>query len=176
MILSKPSTTRYIEAAEEALETSFQALEIANASFVGEGNPTPKPRLSKASIMTAKVMLRGGINEKLGTLLILQENKNRYGLGYKPTNADKRRIVDEKKEKRLAKLENQEPVSERVPTYDIRRSFRSAGLLYPDQVAVTEEEHAANEEINLVYPCPPHQELSNWGIVEFPVIFNSASK
>lgn len=40
---------------------------------------------------------------------------------------------DQKKEKRLAKLENREPVSKRVLIYNIQMSFCSARFLYPDQ-------------------------------------------
>lgn len=97
-------------------------------------------------------------------------------MGYHPTKADKRRIVEEKKEKRLARLENREPSAKRVPICDIRESFRSAGLLYPDQIAVAEDGCAVTDDINLVYPCSPQEELGNWEIVEFPVVFVSSSK
>jgi hypothetical protein len=36
MLVSKLSSTLYVEAAEEALETSFQALEIASTMYVNE--------------------------------------------------------------------------------------------------------------------------------------------
>ncbi|XP_019465413.1 PREDICTED: uncharacterized protein LOC109363617 [Lupinus angustifolius] len=39
MLVSRSLNTPYIEAAEEAIGTSFRALEIANASFVGGGHP-----------------------------------------------------------------------------------------------------------------------------------------
>ncbi|XP_052732430.1 uncharacterized protein LOC128196229 [Vigna angularis] len=58
LLVSGPSSTRYIEAAEEALETAFQSLEIVGNACV---EPFPlNPRLSCASIMMAKIMLKEG--------------------------------------------------------------------------------------------------------------------
>ncbi|KAJ1388669.1 hypothetical protein SESBI_38936 [Sesbania bispinosa] len=37
------------------------------------------------------------------------EKKDRCGLGYQPTKADKKRFAEEKKEKRMARVENREP-------------------------------------------------------------------
>ena len=54
--VSCPSSTPYVEAAEESLETSFQALEIVNKAYVEA--PPVQPRLSGASLMVARVMLR----------------------------------------------------------------------------------------------------------------------
>lgn len=126
--------------------------------------------------MTAKAMLRGGLVEKCGKLLSLCENKGRFGLGYKPTKDDKWRIKEEKKEKRLARLENREPYAERVPIRDIRQSFQSAGMMYPDQIAAAEDDCAVNVDTPLVYPCSQHKALSNWEIIEFPMVFESHSK
>ena len=39
LLVSKPSSTPYIEAAEEALGTAFQGLEIADTMYEGEGAP-----------------------------------------------------------------------------------------------------------------------------------------
>jgi len=60
VLVMKLSSMPYIEATEEALETSFQALEIANTTYVKERNSVIKPRLSGASIMVAKVMIKEG--------------------------------------------------------------------------------------------------------------------
>ncbi|XP_019433888.1 PREDICTED: uncharacterized protein LOC109340621 [Lupinus angustifolius] len=57
MLVSRSLDTPYIEAAEEAIGTSFQALQIANSSFVGGGTPTLHPQPLKASLMMARVML-----------------------------------------------------------------------------------------------------------------------
>ena len=37
LLVTKPTSTPYVEAAEEALESSFQTFEIANTSYVYEG-------------------------------------------------------------------------------------------------------------------------------------------
>jgi hypothetical protein len=68
LLVSQPPSTPYIEAAEEALETSSQALEIANTTYVREGSPTTKPQPPGAAMMVAKVMLENGF-------------RNTYGLG-----------------------------------------------------------------------------------------------
>jgi len=91
-LVSGPSSSRYIEAEEEALETTFQSLEIVGNAYV---EPYPmNPRLSRASFMTAKVMLKEGYEygkglgkDKQGLIFPLEvtEKRNRYGLGYKPT-------------------------------------------------------------------------------------------
>jgi len=114
-IVSGPLSSRYIETAEEALETSFQALEIVNNVYVEPFQVNPY--LSDASLMMAKTMLRKGYKYgnglcKKGTgpvfPLELVGNRGRYGLGYKPTQADKRRVFEERKEKNMARLEGRE--------------------------------------------------------------------
>jgi len=56
ILVSGPSSSRYIEAAKEALETAFQSLEIVGNAYV---EPFPmNPHLSCTSLMTAKVMLK----------------------------------------------------------------------------------------------------------------------
>ncbi|XP_019455107.1 PREDICTED: uncharacterized protein LOC109356229 [Lupinus angustifolius] len=81
--------TRYIEVTEEALETSFQGLEIANTTVVIEGAPLVKPYLSDVSLMMEKVMIRGGYKPGSGLgkygqgskeIIIPKANKGRYGL------------------------------------------------------------------------------------------------
>ena len=104
--VSSPSSARYIETTEKALETTFQALEIVGNAYVEPFQI--KPYLSCASLMMARVMLREGgyeYGKGLGKVgqgrvfsLKIVENKNRYDMGYKPTKKDKRRLMEEKKE------------------------------------------------------------------------------
>jgi len=49
ILVSCPSSTPYVEATEESLETSFQALEIVNNAYVEP--PPVLPRLFGASLM-----------------------------------------------------------------------------------------------------------------------------
>ena len=51
ILVSCPSSTPYVEAAEESLETSFQALEIVKNSYMEA--LLVQPRLSGASLMVA---------------------------------------------------------------------------------------------------------------------------
>jgi len=115
MLVTKPSSTPYIKAAEEALQTSFQSLKIVNATYVKEGNPIMEPQLSGASKMMAKVMIENWYQhgEGLGKdgkgctqLVELHGNRDRFKLGYKPTKEDWNRIITEKEEKGWVKLEN----------------------------------------------------------------------
>ncbi|XP_027368345.1 uncharacterized protein LOC113874309 [Abrus precatorius] len=165
VLVNKPSSTPYIEAAEEALDTSFQALKITNATYVGEGALIVKPQLSNTSIMTTKVMLEEVINMDLG-----------FRLGYIPTKADKKRVIVEKKERRLVRLEGREPKTEGVPICDLLKSFYSAGFEFQDSVAAADVDIPEEEVVDLVRTCPPNIEVGNWEIIELPVIFNAYSK
>ena len=67
--MSGPLSTRHIEAAEEALETSFQALEIVGTAYVEPFKLTPY--LSNTSLMIAKTMLKEGYDYGMGLILPL---------------------------------------------------------------------------------------------------------
>ena len=91
--MSCPCSAPYVEAAEELLEMSFQALEIVNNAYVEA--PPVQPCLSGASLMVARVMLRDGYEPEMGlgqngngttSLVRFVENHGRFGLGYKPTH------------------------------------------------------------------------------------------
>ena len=82
-------STPYVEAAEESLEISFQALEIVNSAYVE--SPPIQPRLSDTSLMVARVMLKDGYEPGMGlgrngggavSLLKISKNHRRFGLEY----------------------------------------------------------------------------------------------
>jgi len=109
ILVSEPSSSHYIEAAEETLETSFQSLEIVGNAYV-KLFPM-NPHLSHTSLMTTKVMLKEGYEygKRLGKYeqeltypLEVTEKKNKYDLGYKPTREDKRRLAEERRERDVA--------------------------------------------------------------------------
>ena len=111
ILVSCPSSTPYVEAAEDSLETSFEALEIVNNAYVE--SPRIQPRLSDTSLMEARVMLKDGYEPNMGlgqngdgvvSLLEIVKNCGKFGLGYKPTSVVKKRIALERKEKSLARL------------------------------------------------------------------------
>ena len=85
-------------------------------------------------------------------------------------------VIEEKKRKRLARLENREFETEWIPICDISQNFRSAGFVFGNQVNVITDEKPASHELSLVYPCPPNIELDNWKIIELPLIFYSILK
>ncbi|XP_027188420.1 uncharacterized protein [Cicer arietinum] len=109
LLVSNFSTTPYVETTKDALETAFQTLEIVDTAYV-ETTPI-EPHMSNTAIMVAKFMLSRGHHlwhglgkdeEGLKEPVELPENRDKWGLGYKPTRDDKRKLVKEKKEKRLA--------------------------------------------------------------------------
>ena len=55
ILVSCPSSTPYVEASEESLETSFQALEVMSSAYLE--SPPMQPRLSSTALMVARVML-----------------------------------------------------------------------------------------------------------------------
>ena len=111
-------------------------------------SPLTQSSMSNTSLMVACVMLKDGYEPGMGlgwngdcmvSLLEIAENHRRFGLDYKPTSADKKRIDLERKEKFLARLQGREPRVERVPIYHIIESFVSTGCMYEDQVAMLDE-------------------------------------
>ena len=64
ILVSCPSSTPCVEAAENSLLTSFQEQEIVNNAYVEA--PSVQPRLSGASLMVARVMLRDGYELGMG--------------------------------------------------------------------------------------------------------------
>jgi len=164
-LVSGPLPTPYIEIAEEALETSFQALEIVGTMYVEPFKINPC--LSKASVMVTKTMLKEGYKygQALGKSgqgllypLKLIENKGRHGLGYKPIWADKKKMFKGRKEG--------------ITLCNIGKTFRSVGWINTDQVVVIEEAPIQGS-LNLVRPCLPNARIDNWEFQDLPVVFDN---
>jgi len=119
--------------------------------------------------MTAKSLLKEGYiygnglgRSGQGSLFPLHivENKNRYGLGYKPTKEDKKILLEEKRERALAHIQGREPRMGRIHICDIKESFHSVGWINTRQISVIEEQQdVANSDS--VWPCPPNVQLNN---------------
>jgi len=166
LLVCGPTPTPYIEAAEEALETSFQALEIVSTAYIEPFQVNP--HLSKASLMVAKTMMEKGYKYRSGLgknndgsmkPLELIENKERYGLGYKPTQADRRKRIEEMIERRQARIEGREPKTKEIPLCCLYQSFYSAGWINLDQVAAIEwelEDEGSNFDL-----CLPDEQIGN---------------
>jgi len=179
LIVCGSTSTPYIEAMEEALETSFQALEIVSTTYVEPFKVNLY--LSNTSLMTAKTMMKEGYKygsglgkNSTGSVrpLKLVENKGRYCLGYKPTHADQRRIIEERVERNQAKVEGREPRSKEIPICDLNQSFYNAGWINFDRVAVIEQRYG-DQSFNHVHPCLPDEEIGNWESVNVPMVFSS---
>jgi len=167
LLVCGPTSTPYIEAAEEALETSFQALEIVSTAYIESFKVNP--HLSSASLMMARTMMEKGYEcgnglgkNNDGSLkpLELIENRGRYGLGYEPTQADRKRRVEEMKERRLARTEGREPKMNEIPLCSLYQSFYSVGWINLDQVAVIEQE-LKDGGSNFVSPCRLDEQIGN---------------
>ena len=57
-LITKPTSTLYIETTKEVLKSTFQTFEITNISDIYEGAQIPTLHLPKASVMMAKIMLK----------------------------------------------------------------------------------------------------------------------
>ncbi|RDX73682.1 hypothetical protein CR513_46671, partial [Mucuna pruriens] len=89
LIISTPLPVEYVEGDEEALETSFQALEIVGITSVEAKEEGSK--LSRAAIMATKVLISNGFQpykglgmelDSIAEPVALQENPERSRLGY----------------------------------------------------------------------------------------------
>ena len=137
--VSCPSSTLYVEAAKESFKTLFQALEIMSSAYAE--SPPVQPRIFGVALMVALVMLRDRYEPKMGlgrngdgmaSLVEFAENRGRFGLGYEPTHADKKRVALERKERNLARLQGRGLQVENIPFCHISESFVSAGWMRKD--------------------------------------------
>ncbi|XP_017972561.1 PREDICTED: uncharacterized protein LOC108661171 [Theobroma cacao] len=193
----QPSSAPYVEATEEVPECSFRSFEFVNATYVGERKVIPTPRLSVATKMGVKQTVGKGCRAGLGLGKNLQginrpltpmKNEERFGLGYKPTKEERRKLTAQKKIKRMAQLEGKEEEFGERTIPHLYETFRSAGFIHleaPPKVnqvlrifdelsihMIRDEE--PDEKIPMVYPVLPGEELSNWTATELPIIFKSS--
>jgi len=176
LLVCGPTPTPYIEGAEEALETSFQALEIVSTAYIEPFKVNPC--LSNASLMMARTMMKKGYRHGSsldkndnGSVMPLElvENKGRYGLGYKPTRADRRRMIEERVERSRARIEGWEPRTTEISLCSLDQSLYSAGWINLDQVSAIGYEHEG-EGFNFVRPCLSNEQVGNWESVDIPVV------
>ncbi|XP_050909925.1 uncharacterized protein LOC127123778 [Lathyrus oleraceus] len=129
-VVSHISSFRYNEADEDALETSFQALEIANATFVEMKDPVGKACSSFASMKSTKSSIEGGNPEGWGQLIDIREKHDRFGLGYVPSAVKGARV----------------PAKDN--TRSIQEVFLSTRFIHGDQVNAIEDNTEDEDE-----PC-----------------------
>ena len=133
--------------------------------------------LSDAAVMMARVMLGNGYepgmglgkdNDGITSLINVKGNRGKYGLGYKPTQADMNRSIAGRKSSGQNSRWRQE--SEGSPPCHISRSSISAGLGDRGQVVSICEDDVPSTS-DLVRPCPPDFQLGNWRVEERPDIY-----
>ncbi|KAH1221840.1 hypothetical protein GmHk_12G035168 [Glycine max] len=111
---------------------------------------------------------QGKDNGGITSLIKTQGNRGKYGLGYKPTQADMKRSIAGRKNSGQSSRWRQE--SEGSPPCHISRSFISAGLGDEGQVfAICGDDVPSTSD--LVRPCPPDFQLGNWRVEERPGIY-----
>ncbi|KAH1262205.1 hypothetical protein GmHk_02G004881 [Glycine max] len=128
-------------------------------------------------VMMARVMLGNGYEPGMGlgknnggitSLINTQGNRGKYGLGYKPTQADMKRSIAGRKNNGQSSRWRQE--GEGSPPCHISRSFISAGSGDKGQAfAICEDDIPST--LDLVRPCPPDFQLGNWRVEERPSIY-----
>ena len=74
----------------------------------------------------------GQNGDDMASLVEFTENRGRFGLGYEPTHADKKRVALERKERNLARLQGRGLQVENIPFCHISESFVSAGWMRKD--------------------------------------------
>ncbi|KAL5124012.1 hypothetical protein HKD37_02G004492 [Glycine soja] len=132
----------------------------------------PVPFPYQNTVMMARVMLGNGYEPGMGlgknnggitSLINTQGNRGKYGLGYKPTQADMKRSIAGRKNSGQSSRWRQE--SEGSPPCHISRSFISVGLGDKGQAfAICEDDIPST--LDLVRPCPPDFQLGNWRVEE----------
>jgi len=165
VLVSCPSSMPYVEAAEESLETAFQSFELVSIASVD--SLSGQPCLSDTTMMVARVMLGYGYEPRMGlgknnggrtSLVSTRGNRGKFGSGYKPTQADIRKSITERKSRgQGSRLGRQ---VEGAPPCDISRSFISASLRHEGQVVTICEDDSPSRS-DLVLPCPPGFRLGN---------------
>ena len=110
----------------------------------------------------------GKDNGSKTSLISARGNRGKFGLGYKPTQADIRRNISERKNKGQGPRLGQR-AKEASPCH-ISRSFISAGLRRKGRVtAICDDDSPMRSD--LVRPCPLGFQLGNWRVEERPGIY-----
>ena len=132
--------------------------------------------MSGAAMMVARVMLGHGYepgvglgknNDGMANLVDIKENREKFGLGYKPTQTDVRRSIVERRSKGVGS--QLRPQAREVPPCHISKSFVNTGLRHEEKVVVIYDK-VPQERSNWVRPCLPDFQLGNSQVVERPEV------
>ena len=113
----------------------------------------------------------GKNNGGRASLVSVRGNCRKFGLGYKPMQADIRKNISKRKNKGQGPRSGQQ--AKEVPSCHISRSFVSAGLRHEGQVTVICDEDSPRRS-DLVQPCPPGFQLGNWQVEERPEVYTTS--
>ncbi|KAH1247086.1 hypothetical protein GmHk_06G017056 [Glycine max] len=153
-------------------EQDGEAPHASNKDIPAKGLPEKKD-----AVMMARVMLGNGYEPGMGlgkdnggitSLINAKGNRGKYGLGYKPTQADIKKSIARRKNGSQSSRLRQE--GEGSPPCHISRSFISVGLGDEGQVVAIYEDDVPST-LDLVRPCPPDFQLGNWRVEERPDIY-----
>ncbi|RDY14360.1 hypothetical protein CR513_00583, partial [Mucuna pruriens] len=140
LVISTTVPAEYIEGGEDALETSFQSLEIAETGHEQEKREFSSVALSilkKAGYQPGKGL--GKLLEGVSEPIVLPENPGRAGLGFfKQARSEPRRIVKS--------------------TDQLYQRFISGGTILPDQITMISDQDPSKAEWIHFFPG----ELTNW--------------
>ena len=113
----------------------------------------------------------GRNNDGRTSLISTRGNHGKFGLGYKPMQADIRKSVAGRKSGSQGSQLGQKV--EGGPPCHISRSFISEGLGHKGQVVVICEDDSPSGS-DLVRPCPPGFRLGNWRVEQCPDIYETS--
>ena len=115
---------------------------------------------------------------------MVRPKQDRYGLGYKPNEKEKRKQMEKKKEKKLVEFRDHKIEGEPMTCPPLYEIFKSVGFVYPELPMIPPEEAFSTLSINIIgddeklkdtcsmiCPCSLGHELSNWTAVDVPAVF-----
>lgn len=143
IMVSHLRSYRYVEVEGEVHETPFQPFETVQVmkTRLPEDDKT---EVSMTSLREARAVVESGHPEGWGRVLDLPVKKDRFGIGYKPTQ------------------KSQEPIS-RNQGSPVVIKFSSAGIIQDGQVLAVDDDADSDYDMdNWIQPCAPNQELPNW--------------
>ena len=150
--------------------------------YVGERSKIPMLKLSKTTQSGVKPVaekrdrarrgLGKGLQGMLRPITILQK-KNRFGLGYKLDKRGRQRLVEEKKEKRIASFLGKERESAKMDIPPLSCSIRSVDFINFEVIQGNEKKVMVDvaetfESLSIDMVEVEDQEASNAGLPPFP--------
>ncbi|XP_052479577.1 uncharacterized protein LOC128034775 [Gossypium raimondii] len=188
----------YVETDDKALECSFRSLEFVNATFITKGDRIPVPRISNTMKMGLQLMVGMGalLGRGLGRHLqgrieapVLKNKFDHFGLGYKPDMRQKKKELEKRQERRMARLRGDVVKWEPMTSPHISKTFVSRGIIHPqkripivenireilENVYINSIHEDTNEEGTLlgIRPYEPGSVLNNWTAEEIPEVFRA---